>query len=163
MAHRFKWLDRKQFEQTVEDELQLHIDLLTQQYLQQGLSFEEAREAAMKRFGNMSEVKNECVKIGERNNSFLLLLKLGLLSLFLFGVLMRIFIPGVNFRHLADLMMAVAVLGRLFMYVRGLNPSFFLPKQNTLSRLRLSNTGEPAIRGYDHQALTPLERVISDK
>ena len=163
MAHKLKWQERKNVEQTVEEELQFHVDLLTQQFIQQGLLLEEAREAAKKRFGDMSEVKNECVKIGERNNSFLLLLKVGLLSLFLSGVLVRIFIPGVNFRHLADLLMAVAVLGRVFMYVRGLNPSFFLPKQNTLSRLRLTNTGEPAISGYDHQALTPLERVISDK
>jgi hypothetical protein len=163
MAHRLKWLDRKHLEQDLEDELQLHIDLLTQQNIQQGLSLEEAREAALRRFGNMSEVKNECVKICDRNNTLLLLMKVGLLMIFLFGVLMRLFIPITNFMHLADILMSVAVLGRLFMYVRGLNPSFFLPKQNTLSHLRLSNRVEPAIRGYDQQALTPLERVISDK
>lgn len=28
---------------------------------------------------------------------------------------------------------------------------------------RLNIKGEPAITGYDQQALTPLERVISDK
>ena len=111
----------------------------------------------------MSEIKNECVRIGERSDSFLLLLRVGLLFLFLFGVLIRIFIPGVNFRHLADLIMAVAVLARLFMYVRGLNPSLFLPKQNTLSSLSLSSKTEPAIHSYDHRTLTPLERVISDK
>ena len=111
----------------------------------------------------MSEVKNECVKICDQNNTLLLLMKVGLLMIFLFGVLMRIFIPITNFMHLADVLMALAVLGRLFIYVRGLNPSFFLPKQNTLSHLRLSNKAEPAIRGYDQQALTPLERVISDK
>jgi hypothetical protein len=163
MAQLFKQRERENFEREVEDELLLHIELLTQQYLQQGLTLEEAREDAVKRFGNVSEIKNECVKIGEGNNSFLLLLKVGLLFLFLFGVLIRIFIPGVTFRHLADLMMAVAVLARLFMYVRGLNPSFFLPKQNTLSSLSLSSKTGPAIQSYDHRKLTPLERVISDK
>jgi hypothetical protein len=163
MVHLFKRLEREGFQQDVEDELLLHIDLLTQQNVQLGMPLEEAREAALKRFGNVSEIKNECVKIGERNNPVLLLLKVGLLSLFLSGVLTRIFIPGVNFRHLADLLMMVAVLGRLFMYVRSLNPSFFLPKQNTLSSLRLSNKTEPAIQSYDHRTLTPLERVIKDK
>lgn len=131
MAHRLKWLDRKHFEQDVDDELQFHIDLLTQQNLQHGLSSEEAREAALKRFGNMSEVKNECVKICDRNNTFLVLMKVGLLMIFLFGVLMRIFIPITNFMHLADILMTLAVLGRLFIYVRGLNPSFFLPNKTT--------------------------------
>jgi len=163
MVHLFKRFERKDFERDVEDELLFHIDLLTQQYLQQGLPLEEAREAALKRFGNMSEIKNECVKIGDRNNSLLVLLKVGLLAVFLFGVLMRIFIPIKNFTHLADVLMMLAVLGRLFMYVRGLNPTIFLPKQNTLSRLGLSNKTEPRISSYDHRPLTPLERVISDK
>lgn len=136
---------------------------LTQEYLLQGLSLEEAREAALKRFGNMSEIKNECVEISERNNTLLVLLKVGLFMLFLLGVLIRIFIPITNFTHLADVLMAVAVLGRLFMYVRSLNPAIFLPKQNTLSRLSLSNKAEPRIPTYDQQTLTPLERVISDK
>jgi hypothetical protein len=161
MVHLFREHEHKAFALEVEDELLHHIDLLTRDYLQQGLPLEEAKKAALKRFGNMRDVRDECVKIGERNNSLLLLLKVGLLSLFLTGVLTRIFIPGVNFRHLADLLMAVAILGRLFMYVRGLKPSIFLPKQNTLSSLSL-NEAEPAIRSYDQKALTPLERVISD-
>ena len=97
------------------------------------------------------------------NRTFLLWLKVGLLSLFLLGVLIRIFIPITNFIHLADLLMAIAVLGRLFMYVRGLNPASFFPKENTLSRLLLSNRAATRIPSYDDQTLTPLERVISDK
>lgn len=132
-------------------------------HLQQGFTLAEAREAALKRFGNMHEVKNECVKISEQNNTLLVLLKVGLFMVFLLGVLIRIFIPITNFTHLADILMMLAVLGRLFMYVRRLNPAFFLPKQNTLSRLGLGNKSEPGIPSYDHRTLTPLERVISDK
>ena len=109
----------------------------------------------------MNEIENECVKISS-NNPFLLLVKTALLILFLFGVLMRIFIPIENFRHLADLLMAVAVLGRLFMYVRTLRPSLFFPKQNTFSPLSLIDKRD-GVPVYDHQALTPLERVICDK
>lgn len=163
MVHLFKKFERASSVQDVEEELLLHIELLTQQYLEKGLTIEEARDAALKRFGNVGEVKNECVKISERNNPFLLLLKVGLVFMFLSGVLIRILIPGVTFRHLADLLMAVAVLSRLFMYVRGLNPSFFFPQQNTLARLRLNTKAEPAIKAFDQSALSPLERVISDK
>jgi hypothetical protein len=157
-----KLFQRKNTEQDIEDELLHHVGLLTQAYLDQGMSFEEARGAALKRFGNMNEIKNECVKISS-NNPFLLLVKTGLLMLFLFGVLMRIFIPVENFRHLADILMWLAVLGRLFMYVRSLKPSLFVPKNDNASPLSLINKSNPAIPTYDQRALTPLERVISDK
>ena len=109
----------------------------------------------------MSEVKNECEKI-ESNGTVSLLKKSGLLMLFLFGLLMRIFIPIETFVHLADVMMAVAVLGRLFMYVKGLSPSLFLPKHDG-SPLHLVDKTRTAVPAYDQSALSPLERVISDK
>lgn len=110
----------------------------------------------------MSEIKND-LKISETNSGIPLLIKVGLLMLFMFGLLVRIFIPIETFVHLADVMMAVAVLGRLFMYVKALNPSFFLPKQNSSSPLRLIDKSETVVQPYDQRALTPLERVISDK
>ena len=111
----------------------------------------------------MSEIKDECANTPSRNSMILLLVKVGLLMIFLFGVLMRIFIPVENFTHLADVLMSVAVLGRLFMYVRGLTPSLFLPKQNTFAALSLNEKRETVLPIYDQQSLTPLERVISDK
>ena len=111
----------------------------------------------------MEEIKAESRNTSERNTTILLLTKVGLFMLFLFGVLMRIFIPIENFIHLADVMMSVAVLGRLFMYVRGLNPSHFFPKRDTVLSLHLIDKKETVIASYDQQTLTPLERVISEK
>jgi hypothetical protein len=109
----------------------------------------------------MSEIENEGVKIAS-NSTVSLLKKSGLLTLFLFGLFMRIFIPIETFVHLADVMMAVAVLGRLFMYVKALNPSLFLPKHDG-SPLHLVDKTPRGIPAYDQSALSPLERVISDK
>ena len=111
----------------------------------------------------MEEIKDESINTSERNTTILMLPKVGLFILFLTGVLIRIFIPIKNFVHLADLMMWVAVLGRLFMYVRGLNPSLFSPKRDTVSPLHLIDKKETVIPSYDQRTLTPLERVISDK
>ena len=111
----------------------------------------------------MEEIKNECVKIAGPNNTISLLTRVGLLMLFLFGLLIRIFIPVENFQHLATLLMSVAVLGRLFMYVRGLNPSLFFPKRETFSTLHLIDKRETLVPSYDQRTLTPLERVISNK
>jgi hypothetical protein len=59
--------------------------------------------------------------------------------------------------------MMVAVLGRLFIYVRALNPSLFFPKQDTSSPLSLIDKKETNLSSYDQRSRTPLERVISDK
>ena len=109
----------------------------------------------------MSEITEESASTSN-DNTFLLLVKIGLLMLFLFGLLMKIFIPIENFRHLANLLMSVAVLGRAFMYVRTLRPSLFLP-QNKFAGLRLIDKRDSVVPAYDKKTLTPFERVISDE
>jgi hypothetical protein len=111
----------------------------------------------------MSEIDNESVETSDNRNSILVLVKVCLFTVFLLGVLIRIFIPIETFRHLADVLMMVAVLGRLFIYVRALNPSLFFPKQDTSSPLSLIDKKETNLSSYDQRSRTPLERVISDK
>ena len=106
----------------------------------------------------MSESKEDSMERPHQH----VLLKICLFTLFLLGVLMRIFAPFETFRHLADILMWLAVLGRLFMYVRALNPAFFLPKEDNSSPLRLVEKKEPIITTYDQRTRTPLERVIED-
>jgi|SRR6185503_10499806 len=110
----------------------------------------------------MSESKDESMERPHQNNAGLVLIKIGLLTVFLCGVLMRIFAPFETFRHLADVLMWVAVLGRLFMYVRALSPALFLPKEDNSSPLRLIEKNEAVIT-YDQRTRTPLERVIEDR
>lgn len=110
----------------------------------------------------MSESEDDSMERPHQHNVSLVLIKICLLTVFLFGVLMRIFAPFENFRHLADVLMWVAVLGRLFMYVRALNPALFLPKEDNSSPLRLIEKKEPIITTYDQRTRTPLERVIED-
>lgn len=110
----------------------------------------------------MNENKNDEGDGSARKNT-LLLIKVGLLMVFLLGVLMRIFIPIRNFDRLADVLMASAALARLFMYAKSLQPSLFLPKQNNSSTLSLIEKRDTFVPTYDQRTLTPLERVISDK
>ncbi|HSE33846.1 MAG TPA: hypothetical protein VLA93_19905 [Pyrinomonadaceae bacterium] len=111
----------------------------------------------------MNELNGEFVEISDQHNSILLLIKVCLFTVFLLGVLMRIFIPIETFRHLADVLMMLAVLGRLFIYVKALNPSLFLPKQDNSAPLSLIDKKEAIVSTYDQRTRTPLERVIGDK
>ncbi|TAM80888.1 MAG: ABC transporter permease [Acidobacteria bacterium] len=47
-------------EQEMDDELRFHLEKQVEQYIAQGMSAKEARYAALRKFGNMGQVKEEC-------------------------------------------------------------------------------------------------------
>src|SRR5689334_19469409 len=49
----------KKFEDSIDDEINLHIDLLTKKNIGAGMSPEEARQAAMRRFGSAVYIKEK--------------------------------------------------------------------------------------------------------
>ncbi len=51
---------RGQLEETLDDEIRRHIDLQTEEYINAGLSKDEARRAAFQRFGHVGSVKERC-------------------------------------------------------------------------------------------------------
>ena len=147
----------------IDEELRFHLDQLTQAYLQRDMSLEEAKGAAVRRFGNAERVKGQCLAIGRRSRPFLVALKSFLLFMLLAGVVVRIRSTDLDTRHLGELLIAVPILSRLFLYVRDLNPSTFLSKPATVSPLRLNEDVQPLFTAYDQGMLTPVERLISDK
>ena len=159
----FKRFDRDQIEREIDEELRLHIELLTQEHLQKDLSLTEATDAALKRFGSVERVKEQCVEISRSNGPLMRALKALLIPVFLFGVLLRVFSTEIHFLRVGDLLIFVASLGRLLLYVRSLSPSSFRSKPETSSPLMLSDKSHISIAGYDHRKRTPVERVISDK
>jgi hypothetical protein len=159
----FKPLASNQIKGEVEAELRFHLELLTEALLQQDMSPEEANAAALERFGNVEQIKDQCVEISTRSNPLLRALKSFLILVFLAGVLVRVFSTEFHVLHVGDILIAVGVLGRLLVYVRGLNPSSFLSRPETSSPLMLNENGQASIMAYDQRKRTPVERVISDK
>jgi hypothetical protein len=58
--------------------------------------------------------------------------------------------------------MAVGVLSRLLLYLRGLNPSRYVSKPDDSSLIKL-NDAQISLAAYDQRRRTPVERVISYK
>ena len=129
-------------EREVEEELRFHLDRLTEQQLQQADSFEEARASALRRFGNVEEVKDECVEISKRNRPFTRTLRSFLIMTFLAGVLIRVCSTELTVDRMGQMLIAIGVLGHLFVYVRGLKPAGFRPKPDASSPLRLNSTAK---------------------
>lgn len=160
--HPFKRVDRERVEREIEEELHFHLDLLTQQHLQRDLSLGEAKDAALKRFGNVERIKGECVEISSSGHPLIRALKAFLVPVFLMGVLARVLSTEQPFMHVGDTLMTIAVLGRLLLYVRGLNPSSFRSKPETSSPLMLREISRTPVTAYDQRRRTPVERIISN-
>jgi len=117
---------RKQIVFDVEDELQFHIEMLERKYVQDGMSAAAAKAAALRRFGSLEKAMKHCVDIRSRNSRVRRVLKISLIILGLTGLSMRIISSRVTVHHLGDVLVMIAITGRLFLYVRGLTPSTFL-------------------------------------
>src|SRR6476469_6796964 len=126
-----KPLNRNQIGSDVEEELRFHLEQLTHEHLQLNMSLEEARAAALNRFGDFGRIKDECVEISSRSHPLLTALKSFLVLVFLSGVLLRVFGSEIHVKHCADILIAVGMLGRLWVYARGLRPASFLSPPET--------------------------------
>ena len=163
MRSLFHRLDPEQTRREIDEELRFHIDLLTDEHFRQSMSFEDAREAAFTRFGNIEQFTDECAQIKRRQHPVIRALKLFLVLVFLSGVVIRILAPEYHVTRVGDVLMAVGFLGRLWLYVRGLVPSSFINKSEVGSPLRLRDEIQSLIAVYDEKKHTPVERVIFRK
>jgi hypothetical protein len=127
------------------------------------MSLAEANAAALVRFGNVEQIKDQCLEISRRNHPVIRALKSFLILVFLMGVLVRVLSTEYHVLHVGDTLLAVGILGRLLVYVRGLNPSSLLSRPETSSPLMLTEKSQTSITAYDQRKRTPVERVIFDK
>ncbi len=158
----FKRSGGKEIEREIEEQLRFHVELLAQANLEQDMSPEKAKETALKRFGDVDQIRDQCAQISRRSQPLMRVLKTLFLLLFLCGVLLRVFFTELHITHLGDLLIIVPALGRLLLYVRTLQPSSFISKPALSSPLMLKEHTELFV-AYDQRNLTPVERVISDR
>ena len=140
-------------EREVEEELRFHLDSLTDQNLPHSGTIEEARASALRRFGNVEQVKDECVEISKRKRPFTRALKSFLILIFLAGVLVRIFGTELHVDRVGQMLIAIGVMGRLFLYVRDLKPATFRPKSEVSSPLMLNSTYKAPASLFDEDNL----------
>jgi len=131
-------MDRQAVEREVEEELRFHLDLL-EEHFRQTSSLVDARASALRRFGNLEQVKDECVEISKRKRPFTRALKSLLILAFLSGVFVCIVGTEMHVVRVGTMLITVSVIGRLLLYVRGFNPSSFRPKSDTSSPLMLNS------------------------
>jgi hypothetical protein len=130
IANLFKNFNRKQIVFEVEDELRFHIEMLERKYAQDGMSAAAAKAAALRRFGSIERAMKQCVNIRSRNSLLRRVLKTSLILIGLIGLSLRMLGSDLNIHHIGDILIMIAISGRLLLYVRGLSPSNFLSGTN---------------------------------
>jgi len=153
--------DRKNVQREVEEEFHFHLELRIQEHLRQGMTLEEAKDEALKRFGNVERIKNQCVEISRRSQPFVRALKSFFIVVFLVGVLARIFSADIYGRQAGNMLIVIAALSRLLLHVRVSSLPSFISKNENTSPLRLSRAERMPVAVNDRRELTPVERVIS--
>jgi hypothetical protein len=159
----FGLFDRQEREREVEEELNLHLELMAQDLRQRQFSSAEARRLALERFGDVEKVRRECVEVRKRNRPLVRVLKSFLILLFFAGFLFRISSANINVRHIGDILMIIGIMGRLFVHLRGLTHSNSSSKYDQPSLLTLTRVVTPSSVNHNERSLTPVERVIFDK
>ena len=158
----FPGTDRGRAHSEVDEELQFHLDLLTEELCRQNMPRDEAQTAALKRFGNLEQIRDECVRISRRNHPAVSALKWFFGFVFVVGVLVRVFSPEYHLTRMGDVLMAVGVLSRLLLYLRVMNPSRYFSKPDDSSLIKLNDV-PMSLATYDRKRRTPVERLISYK
>ena len=146
LANLFKNPNRKQILFEVEDELQFHIEMLERKYVHDGMSPPAAKAAALRRFGSLEKAMKQCVYIRSRNSLLRRVLKISAILLGLTGLSIRLLSSDLRVDHIGDILIMIAIAGRLLIYVRGLSPSIFLSGTNETCPSIVTETPKDAAR-----------------
>ena len=155
-------LDSRRAHREVDEELQSHLDLLTEELCRQHMSLPEAQATALGRFGNVEQIRDECVRIARRNHPLVSALKWFFGFVFVTGVLVRIFSLDFHVTRVGNILMMVGVLSRLLLYLRVMNRSRYVSQPDDSSLIKL-NDSSLSLSAYDDSRRTPVERLISYK
>jgi hypothetical protein len=172
------WRHPDQIAREVETELRFHIEMRTASNIESGMTPDEAKTAAVQSFGDFEQVKTECCEL-QRSllNSMPLKMGLHITIAILAGLaaLWAVNVPHHNFSGVMRQVIAIAVLGYLFVVVRRarseprsdndhLNGARAAPSETLHVNRSLTSgmldTSSGKFAAYDEQGRTPVERMF---
>jgi hypothetical protein len=110
------------FECEIEAELLFHIEMRTQQNIETGMLPETAKQDALNRFGDFDQVRNRCRKAKQETlvSRLARVTKLLTWAMVLGGFALPFLSPVRAIQQAGHLLVAIAILWRLFLYVKNL-------------------------------------------
>ncbi len=157
----FNGLDRRVLESEVDEELQFHIEMQARDYERQGLAPEESLARAAVRFGDLAEIRRQCVRIGTQNSAGMLVMKILFTSSFLLGGLVRALSPETHVTQVGNVLMMIGVLGLLLLFGKRVGATAFKRERESI-QLGLSEGSDTIPVSFDEKGRTPFDRVRGD-
>jgi hypothetical protein len=151
----------------IDEELQFHIEMRTQDNSDAGMTPEEARTSALRQFGDYEQVKQACYSAGRRG----ILNEVGIISIVplltaFFGLMLLIWTmsrPYNNLGGVLSMIFAVSLTFVSFISVpRFFNRKLIEHREPILGLLEESESTSPA-NFFNDQGKSPLERVLEDR
>lgn len=113
----------KGFECEIEAELLVHIEMRTQQNIETGMLPETAKQDALNRFGDFDQVRDRCREVKQEalGSQLAKVTKLFTWAMAIGGFVLPYLFPEQELQQAGNLLVAIAILLRLFLYVKNLN------------------------------------------
>ena len=120
--HPFAIRRRAEIECEIDEELRFHLEMRTQENIDAGMTGDEARQDAVKRFGDLKRIKAICQKIKRENSDGLKALRLLLWVVMGIGLSLRLTASVHEVKPIGNILVMIALLSRLLLYVRSMRP-----------------------------------------
>jgi len=178
---RLKALSRSAcIENEIEDELRFHLEMRERDHLAAGMTPEQARTEALRRFGNFEGVKEACREISMEKLGDKLHLKAikGFIWIMIgSGLAIRLASPIETVQHVGDILVWIGVLWRVLIYLRAMRSTKHQPPASDDHLLILAEPVPDESRGplriptesishpipaRDQYGRTPVERLLAD-
>jgi Flp pilus assembly protein TadB len=139
----------------VDDELRFHLEMQVNAFEDQGLSREQSETRAQTRFGNVEQIRSECIQISSRRSVLIWLLNSLFLISLIVGLFLRAVVPEVHINQVGNMLMIIGGLGVLVVYAKQTGTRMLKAETHEF-RLGINN-GPPV--GFDESGRTPFDRV----
>ncbi len=167
----------------VENELRFHIEMRTRDNIAAGMTAKEAEAEAVRRFGDFNQIRVICEEIRkERQAGVMNLIKGVIYTMIGCGLILKLTAGITGLRLVGDFLFLIAILWRLLVYLRELQPdqhriraaerpvlsgiytiSDFSMSDFVESRIDPIPASDKPIPTYNKDGRTPVERLIGDK
>jgi hypothetical protein len=181
MLRRLSTLNRSaRIECEIEEELRFHLEMRTRDHLDSGMTPEQARVEALRRFGDFERIKDACHEISREKlaNRFHLRAIKGFIWILLgSGLSLRAASSLITVQHVGDVLAIIAILWRLLIYLRVMQPikhhvhtkggqllilAEAVTNESNRSPGILEEITERQIHVRDQHGRTPVERLLAD-
>jgi hypothetical protein len=148
----------------VETELRFHIEMRTRANVEQGMSPDDARRAAVQSFGNFERVKTDCCEIRRSlpidSMPLIMAMHIGIATLAGFTALWAVNVPHHSFTGIARQLIPIAVLTYLFIVVRRASSKRRSESEHVSGMFTAPSAPPAKITAYDEHGRSPVERVF---